>query len=492
MKTAVIYARYSSERQTDQSIESQLRVCNEYALRNEILVVDTYIDKAMSGTNDNRRNFQRMLKDATKKAWDIVLVYRIDRFSRNKYEMAIHKKTLRDNGIKLISAMENIPDTPEGIILESLLEGMAEYYSAELSQKVKRGMVETRQKGHFPGGYLLFGYKVVNKKILIDEEKAEIVKYVFSEYLNGKTIKEVTQMLNDEGFYHRGKKFDMNVVNRMLRNTKYIGIYTHDGITYTNTYPQIIDKNIFEKVNQKLDVNKYGKHNKDIVYLLKGKIICGYCGHTISAETGTSKAGKVMRYYKCFGRKHNNNCTKKTIRKEPLENLILNTITEIINEPNNINKLSELIYEYHQQLLEKQSKLKLLLKEKSETEKSIRNLVNAIENGISTKFTKERLEELETKLIDIDGKILFEKSKSAIMISKEEIQGYLITALNKNGKLLIDHLIKKIILFDDKVEIYFNYTNKKSPDDESQQGFLFYKEDKKLLKLETLKTLVFI
>lgn len=118
----------------------------------------------------------------------------------------------------------------------------------------------------------------------IDEEKAEVVKYAFSEYLNGKTIKEVTQMLNDEGFYHRGKKFDMNVVNRMLKNTKYIGIYTHDGITYRNTYHQIIDKDVFDAVNKKLDANKYGKHNKDIIYLLKNKVVCGYCGHTISAK----------------------------------------------------------------------------------------------------------------------------------------------------------------------------------------------------------------
>ena len=136
MKTAVIYARYSSERQTEQSIEGQIHVCTDFAKRNNILIVDTYIDRAMTGTNDNRKSFQKMLKDSSKKAWDYVIVYKLDRFSRNRYEMAIHKKTLKDNGIKVLSAMENISDTPEGIILESLLEGMAEYYSAELSQKV--------------------------------------------------------------------------------------------------------------------------------------------------------------------------------------------------------------------------------------------------------------------------------------------------------------------------------------------------------------------
>ena len=131
MKTAVIYARYSSERQTEQSIEGQLHVCNDYAKRNELVIVGTYIDRAMTGTNDNREDFQRMLKDSDKKSFDYVLVYKLDRFSRNKYEMAIHRKHLKDNGVKILSAMENIPETPEGILLESLLEGMNQYYSAE-------------------------------------------------------------------------------------------------------------------------------------------------------------------------------------------------------------------------------------------------------------------------------------------------------------------------------------------------------------------------
>ena len=174
MKTAVIYARYSSERQTEQSIEGQLRVCHEYAARNDFIIVETYIDRAMSGTNDHRTNFQRMLKDSAKRAWDYVLVYKLDRFSRNKYETAMNKKTLRDNGVRLISATENIPDTPEGIILESLLEGMAEYYSAELSQKVKRGFRESREKGFFTGGHLLFGYRLQDKKIIIQPDEAEI------------------------------------------------------------------------------------------------------------------------------------------------------------------------------------------------------------------------------------------------------------------------------------------------------------------------------
>lgn len=199
MKTGIIYARYSSERQTEQSIDGQLRICTEYAERNGIVIVDTYIDRATTGTNDNRNAFQKMLKDSNKQAWDIVLVYKLDRFSRNKYEMAMHRKTLRDNGIKLVSAMENIPDTPEGIILESLLEGMAEYYSAELSQKVRRGMNESRQKGNFTGGFVLYGYKVENKKVLIDEDKAEVIRFIYNQYAAGVYVKDIIADLTARG-----------------------------------------------------------------------------------------------------------------------------------------------------------------------------------------------------------------------------------------------------------------------------------------------------
>ena len=176
MKTAVIYARYSSDSQTEQSIEGQLRVCQDYAKNNDILIVDTYIDRAMTGTNDMRPDFQRMIKDSNKRQWDYVLVYKLDRFSRNKYETTIHKHTLSNNGVKVISAMENIPDSPEGIILESLLEGMNQYYSAELSQKVLRGLNESYRKGNYTGGMQIFGYKVVDKKNVIDPFEAEIVQ----------------------------------------------------------------------------------------------------------------------------------------------------------------------------------------------------------------------------------------------------------------------------------------------------------------------------
>ena len=261
MKTAVIYARYSSDNQSEQSIEGQLRVCEEYARSHDILILDTYIDRAMTGTNDNRADFQRMIKDSGKREWNYVLVYKLDRFSRDKYATAIHKKTLKDNGVKLLSATEHIPDTPEGIIFESMLEGYAEYYSAELSQKVRRGMNENRQKGNFTGGFVIYGYKVENKKVVIDTERAEIVRYIFEQYSLGVYVKDIIDTLTAKGVLNRGKPFARNTVYNILKNEKYSGIYHYKDQEFDNIYPQIVPMEIFERVRAKMNANKYGSRS---------------------------------------------------------------------------------------------------------------------------------------------------------------------------------------------------------------------------------------
>lgn len=477
MKTAVIYARYSSDRQTEQSIEGQLRVCNDYAERNDIVVIDTYIDRAMTGTNDNRTDFQRMLHDSNKKTWDYVLVYKLDRFSRNKYEMAMHKKHLRDNGIKLISCMENIPDTPEGIILESLLEGMAEYYSAELSQKVKRGMNETRQKGNFTGGYVIFGYRVENKKIVIQEDEAEVVRWMFNECASGKLVKTIYQELNKKGFLYRGKPFARNTVYRLLANEKYSGIFRHGDEVFTNMYPRIVPQEIFEAVKSKIESNKYGKHKPDVVYLLKNKVRCGYCGKSVNSDAGTSKNGNVMRYYKCTGKRVQDadKCILKAIRKEVLENIVLETTLEAFSTPTNIAMFADIVMELLNKENNNNSVLNLLKSDFDRVEKAISNLLDCIEQGMATESTKQRLIELENKRSILSENIIIEHSKERAKLTKDDIIKHVVTTLRKSPRQLLDLLIKEVRLYNDKIEIDFHFVDKKSPDDNNRWGFCFYK-----------------
>ena len=480
MKIGVEYLRYSSERQTEQSIEGQMRVCDEYAAKNDIMIVDRYIDRALTATNDNRREFLRMIKDSEKKAWDYVLVYKLDRFSRDKYESAIHRHTLKMNGIKLVSAMENIPDTPEGIILESLLEGMNQYYSAELSQKVKRGMRETRLKGNFTGGFVMFGYKVENKKVIINEDEAEIVRQIYNDCANGKSVVSILQELHKKGITNRGKAFARNTLYHTLANEKYIGIYRFRGEVFDNMYPPIVSTEVFNIVKAKLDSNKYGKHKPDVCYVLKNKVICGYCGKPVNSDAGTSKSGKIMRYYKCSGKRINKNCSLDPIRKDLLENIVLDTTLKILANKENVSAIADRLIAEREKNLKNQSVSNLLNSELNEINRSISNILNAMEKGIITNSTKERLESLEERKTLVSEKLMIENAKEKTVLTKNEIIEHILRTVKENPKPMIEKLIKRIILYNDRIEIYYNYADRRTPDDESHREFCFYSFNTKI------------
>ncbi len=454
-----------------------MRVCREYAERNGILIVANYIDRAMTGTNDNRPDFQRMIKDSAKREWDYVLVYKFDRFSRNKYETAIYKKALRDNGVKVISATELIPDSPEGIIFESMLEGYAEYYSAELSQKVRRGMNETRLKGNYTGGHILYGYKKQDKKLVIDEERAEVVRFIFEQYSIGVYVKNILLELDRRGVTYKGKPFVRSTVYNILKNEKYAGIYHFNGQIIENMFPQIVPTDIFEKVRAKVQKNHYGKHSVQVVYLLRNKIKCGYCGQSVNAECGTSQNGEKKYYYKCLGKKHHR-CNKSVIRKDILEKLVLDKIVSELNRPQIMNAIVANLMQIQELQAKEASALNMILKEKRQTDTALNNLMAAIEQGIISNTTNKRLHELESKQEELERQILIEKSKLALQLSEDTVRKFYTDALKAETKLLIDCLIKEIILYDDKIEIYFNSPIKISPDE--CRGFTFYTENIKI------------
>ena len=172
---AVIYARYSSDSQREESIDGQIRECTEYAERNGITILGSYVDRALSARTDDRPDFQRMIKDSEKHTFDVVIVWKLDRFARNRYDSAHYKAALRKNGVKVISATEKISEGSEGILMEAVLEGMAEYYSAELSEKVVRGLTENAYKCKFNGGTLPLGYTIIASAIFGIKDRCKLV-----------------------------------------------------------------------------------------------------------------------------------------------------------------------------------------------------------------------------------------------------------------------------------------------------------------------------
>ena len=472
MKTAVIYARYSSDSQSEQSIEGQIHVCKDYAEKNGIVIVDTYIDRAMTGTNDNRIAFQKMLKDSSNHQFSIVLVYKLDRFSRNKYESVIHKKTLKDNGVSLVSCMENIPNTPEGTLMETLLEGFNQYFSEELTQKVNRGLRESWLKGNANGGKKVFGYDIVNKKYVINEYEKEIILKVFQMYASDYRARVIAETLNELG-YHRnnGKKFDEKYVFWILHNSRYTGVVEHHGIKYDKIFPRIIDDDLWNKVNAINEENKLAPSRKKEIfdYILSGKLICGECKHKMYGESGTSHTKDIHYYYVCGSRRKKRcPCTMKAVKKQELEDAVIGVTAKLLGTEQNIEFLTNSIFDYHCKHAQDNSNLKVLEQRRKEIYKASQNILKAIEQGIITDMTKSRLQQLENDLTEIDIEISKEKHKNNAFLTKEDIEQFLRkqvfedTTDIKIRKSLVNTFIRAVYLYNDKVIILLNYTD--SPD----------------------------
>lgn len=465
MKKAVIYARYSSDSQSEQSIEGQLRVVKKFAKDNDYVIVNTYIDRAATGTNDNRAGFQKMISDSELKGFSFVIVYKLDRFSRNRFDSAFNKKLLRKNGVRVISATEGITDSPEGIILESMLEGYAEYYSAELSQKVRRGQYESLQKGTFLGGMMLYGYKSNNKKIEVEEEKAFVVKKMFSLYASGMTAKAVADTLKAEGFRNNlGRYFCKNSIMNLLKNKKYNGILEYGKYRYENYFPKIIEDDLFNKVQQRIERNKRSPARMKAYceYKLSGKLYCGHCKSLMTGESGTSKLGIIYNYYKCFGRKKHNGCKKESVKKDAIENLVADlALRHILADDKIMDTIDNIVISYNDTVKDS-AELSLFKQEQSQNNKYLDNLLTAIKNGIFSDTTQSELLKLEKRKQELEEQIIIKEAQQDNQLTKEKVLNYFKEFVNSElsddeaKTSIIEHLVNKVILYDKKITIILN------------------------------------
>ena len=461
--TAVIYARYSSDNQREESIEGQIRECTAYAEKNGITIVKHYIDRAISAKTDNRPEFQQMIKDSDKKLFDIVLVWKLDRFARNRYDSARYKTQLKKNGVKLMSATEIISEGPEGIILESVLEGYAEYYSADLAEKVVRGQTENILKGRCNGGRGTFGYTLDSeRKFHIDPLTSPFVLESFKKYNEGSTMKEIRDWLNENGIKNPvGGAFTYNSVEHMLKNRRYIGELKFRDVVVPDAIPPIIPLELFEDVQEKIAKNKKApaRRKAEDDYLLTTKLFCGYCGALMFGESGTSRTGEVHRYYKCATAKKHKGCKKKTVRKQWLEDLVVNQTMQLVKDDAAMESIIAKVMELQNK---ENTNIPLYEKQLRDAESGIQNMLNAIQAGILTSSTKERLEQLEETKRELEARIAEEKLAKP-KVTEEFIRFWLLRfrkldmSLKDQRQALVDTFINAIYLYDDKVLITFNY-----------------------------------
>ncbi len=471
MKKAVVYARYSSHRQGEQSIEGQLAAAYKYAGENEYKIVHEYIDRAMTGRNDNREEFQKMLKDTAKKQFDTIILWKIDRFGRNREEIAFNKYRCKKNGVKVVYVAESIPDSPEGVILESVLEGMAEYYSLQLSQNVIRGQRASAEKCQCTGGNQLLGYRTdpKTKKYMIDEKTAPTARLIFKLYAEGMTVPEIVNEVNGRGLRTlRGNKFTCNSLYSMLKNEKYVGVYTYKNeIRVEGGVPAIIDKETFEKVQRMLKVNKRAPSRtwSRVEYLLTDKLFCGTCGSKMVGESGTGKSGQKYSYYSCVKRKKEHACNKKPVPQNEIERKVLNAILRILYDDKTLEFIADAVWEYYKSQHKDDETKKALQSKLSEIDKAMANIMKAIEAGIFNDSTKKRMDELDAQRAEIDAELAGIELSQALKITREYVLFFL-TELRKGDvksldfqKRLIDTFVNAIFVYDDKLTITLNYSS---------------------------------
>ena len=460
----VIYARYSSDSQREESIEGQLRECQEYAERNGITILGTYIDRALSARTADRPDFQRMVKDSEKRLFDIVLVWKLDRFSRDRYDSAHYKAILKKNGVKVVSAKEAIAEDSTGILLESLLEGYAEFYSVELSEKIHRGQHENALKGKNNGGGIPLGY-TLNKdtqKLEIDPITAPIVLEIFTRYSKGETIRSIMEDLNSRGLRTRkNTPFKMNSFNALLKNRKYIGEYRYQEIVIPDGVPAIVPIDLFERVQARMEKNRRipAASKAEEAFLLTTKLFCGKCGRMMVGESGTSRTGAKHYYYKCGSAKRKTGCDKKAVKKQWIEDIVVDRTMRLVLNDKVINDITGLV-------MAEQDKenvtLPALQQQLAQTEKAIENMLNAIQQGIFTTSTKQRLDELEARKEELTVCILQEEIRKP-RITAEQVRYWLCRfrtldpTKEEHRQRLIDSFVNAVYVYDDKLILTFNY-----------------------------------
>ncbi len=471
---AVIYARYSSHNQTEQSIEGQLRDAYAYAQKRGLTVIGEYIDRAFSGTNDSRPDFQRMIKDAEKRQFRFIIVWKLDRFTRNRYDSAFYKARLKKYGVRVLSVMEAVSDGPEGIIMEGLLESLAEFYSANLAENIRRGQRESVAKGFFLGGAVPYGFRSTpDHKLIANPDTAPILREVFRRYASGEGTASISADLNRRGIRSpQGRNWTLNSFSKMLTNTAYIGKVTYAGTVLEDCAEPLVDEATFLAAGARREKNRRapaaagGRSH----FLLSGMAFCGHCGAPLVADSGTSKGGARYEYYSCAAKKKAHTCDKKAERKGYLEWYVTEQTVEYILNPDRAQHIAKLVIEqYKQEFQNGQSKeLETALRK---TQKEVDRIVDTIAGeDLPDPVKKNLLEKLNTATVrkeELEIDLAKARLTEKIPMTEQTVLAWL-SAFRAGDQTdpafqesVISTFVNTVIVYDDRIAIFYNVTGAK-------------------------------
>ena len=463
-RTAVAYARYSSAGQRDVSIEQQLADIRAYAAREGYHIVREYADHARSGYKnvENRAAFQQMLSSADSGTFDTVLCWKVDRFGRSREDSAVYKGRLRRFGVKVLYVMEPIPDGSAGILLEGMLEATAEWYSVNLSENVKRGLNDNAARCLYNGAHV-YGYVPgPDKKYQIVPERAAVVRQIYSLYLSGESLSRIVRILNDSGLRNAtGKPWNISLVYHVLTQERYTGVYIWKDQRTPGGIPAIIDQKTWEDVQRMLkrSVRKHSSNN--VEFLLTGKAFCGHCGKPMVGDSGTSKLGTPHYYYSCQSKKRRAGCDKKSVRKQELEDAVIDFIFDHCLTGEEMDRIATAVIAAQQESMSA-SPLAQMERQLADVDRKIDNINNAIAEGIWNSTTKQKLDELSSTHDSLVVSISNLRATFGRLLDRKNVLAFLRRMASQDRtdpaqrKFLIQTFVNAVYVFDDHLKLYLN------------------------------------
>ena len=463
-RTAVAYARYSSAGQRDVSIEQQLADIRAFAQREGFTIVHEYADHARSGFKNTsaRAAFQSMIRAAESGSFDTIIAWKVDRFGRNREDSAIYKGKLRRFGVRVLYALEPIPEGSAGVLLEGMLEATAEWYSRQLSENVTRGMTDNAHRCLYNGTRILGYVRGPDGRYQIQAEEAALVRNIFDLYCAGYSAVRIANRLNASGLHTAlGRPWNFKAVLSLISNERYTGVYIWGSIRVPDGMPAIIEKSVFEEAQRMKKKTARHVEQGAVDFLLTGKAFCGHCSAAMIGDSGTSKSGTRHYYYSCQAHKARKGCDKKSVSKDWLESAVVDFVLDHVLSDAQIEKTADAVMALQAEEM-KASPLAAMEAERAEVMKKIQNINNAIAAGIWNSSTSAMLRDLEDQAEDLRVSCETLRYSQAQLMDRDRVLFFLrrFTKGDRTDPALRRHIIETFVnavyVFDDHLKLVIN------------------------------------
>lgn len=477
---AIAYYRFSSHSQNEASIDQQREQAQAFAKAHGYNIVKEYEDAAMSGTTSDRPQYQLMLSEVGTIRPAAVILWKTDRLGRDRFELADAKRRIRDAGCRICLIAEPTPDdSPESVLMETMMEGMAEFYSRQLSVNIRRGMTYNAEHALY-NEHRVWGYGVDDEKhYVVDDSVAPFVLDMFTRYADGEAMQSICDDFNAKGLRTtRGALFGVKTMNKLLKNRAYIGEYRHGGVTVEGGMPQIVDEELFDRAQRRLAENKRnGSRRKASAqaqdaprYWLTGKLYCGECGGSMQGVSGTSKTGAKHYYYYCKEQRAKR-CTKRPVRKEWIEDAVTGVLKGLLDDSENLAFIAVDAAKYYEDNYKSTEYLSSLEQQRRDVEKGLANFVKAIEAGIFNEATQRRMAELQERKDALNDAIEAETVRQSLFEDEHSIKAYFARFLHADfdnpevRDSVLEYFVDKIYLHEDRLMVtsWYSEDNREVP-----------------------------